>query len=160
MTNSVNGRSSGFLRKPIQVSTLINASPDRVWAVIADLEAQPRWMTDALEVRVETGKPYGVGTTARVPTRIAHVTVEDRIEVTAWEPPHQLGIRHVGRLFSGDADIRIEAAGAGSRLTWREYLQPPLGLLGRAGFWFGRPVLRRQFGDDLKRLKTLVESAA
>ncbi|MEX2235929.1 MAG: SRPBCC family protein [Dehalococcoidia bacterium] len=147
-----------FLREPLRVSAAIAAPIESVWEVLADLPAQPKWMTDALEVRVTSGQPYGLGTRAVVPTRIAGITVTDEIEVTRWEPPHHLGIRHVGRLFSGDALISVEPAGAGSLVTWEEDLQPPLGMLGRAGFWFGRPVLRRQFAGDLARLKNLVES--
>ena len=147
-----------FLAKPVVVSIAINARPDRVWAVVADLEQQPLWMTDALEVRVTTGKPHGPGTRAIVPTRIVGITLEDAIEVTAWEPPNLLAVRHTGKFFSGDARISIEPAGAGSQVVWEEDLRPPLGIAGRVALWFGRPILRRQFTADLARLKALAEA--
>jgi uncharacterized membrane protein len=158
VTESAQPEGGGFLGQPIVTSVLIRAPIEDVWALVADLPAQPKWMTDALEVRVEGDSPYGVGTRAVVPTRIAGITVEDTIEVTRWEPPTLLGVGHVGKLFSGEAFISLEPAGAGTRLAWQEVLRPPLGPVGGLGFWFGRPLVRRQFTRDLERLKALVES--
>ncbi|MPZ23177.1 MAG: hypothetical protein GEU28_06455 [Dehalococcoidia bacterium] len=151
-------RLAGVLYRPIGLTVMIKARPEDVWAVVADLPSQPRWMTDALVVSVEAEGPYGVGTRARVPTRIAGITVNDVIEITHWDPPRLLGIRHSG-LFSGQGSISIEPAGAGSRLELNEDLRPPLGVLGMAAFRIGRPLIRRQFAANLGRLKRLVEGA-
>ena len=136
---------------------LVAAPIDDVWAVVADLPGQPRWMHDLKRVRILTPGPVGVGTRAEGRVRIFGIAVDDPIEVTAWGPPVRFGLRHAGR-FEGSGEIRLAALGdAHTRVDWEETLVAPV-LPGLAGM-LARPVFGRIFAADLRRLRHLVETA-
>lgn len=140
---------------PLRTSIAIAAPPERVWALLADIERQPRWMTDLRAVRLETPGPVGVGTRAVGTVRIAGLSVDDPIEVTAFEPPTRFAVEHRGR-FRGYGTFTIEPLGDGtSQVVWEEVLHAPLF---QRAWWLGaRPVLGRVFAADLARLRALVE---
>lgn len=148
-----------IMAKPIVVTESIARSVQEVWEVVADLESQPRWMTDALEVRVTTGRPYGVGTKAIVPTKIAGFRVEDRMTITEWEEGRRIAVRHKGAV-TGVADITLEPQGESLTLVrWTEELDLPWGRFGEFLMLIFRPILRRQFSADLRRLREVVQQS-
>lgn len=148
-----------IMAKPIVVTESIARSVQEVWEVVADLESQPRWMTDALEVRVTTGRPYGVGTKAIVPTKIAGFRVEDRMTITEWEEGRRIAVRHKGAV-TGVADITLEPQGESLALVrWTEELDLPWGRFGEFLMLIFRPILRRQFSADLRRLREVVQQS-
>jgi uncharacterized protein YndB with AHSA1/START domain len=145
-------------RGPAAIESLvvIDAPIERVWAEIADVEGQPRWMHDLKSVRIETPGPVGAGTRANGVVRIFGISVTDPITITAFEPPRRFAIRHEG-LFTGHGVIDLEAGADGTTtiVRWHETLIPPL--LPHLGSLLGQPVLREIFQADLNRLRDLVE---
>lgn len=150
----------------LEVSRRIAAPPDAVWDVLTDWERQATWMIDARSVELLTPQRTGVGVALRCPTRILGITVEDRLRVTGWDPPHRLEVEHLGRIITGRAAFELEAdavdgEGAGTRLRWWEEVDPPLGALGR---WATRrivlPYTARLFARSLDRLAAIVERPA
>lgn len=145
----------------VETELTVAASPERVWAVLADVAAQPLWMRDLVQVEIEGGADVDVGTRAVGTVRILGVTQRDPIEVIAFAAPTHFGIRHLGR-FSGRGDIwlRPRRSGSATRIRWREDLRSPLfglGLPGRLAdrcFW---PIFAAVFRADLRRLRDLVE---
>jgi len=147
---------AGAIAAPIESFVVIEAPISDVWSELANIEGQPRWMTDLKAVRLLTPPPVGLGTRAEGTVRILGVPVRDPVTVTAFEPPTRFAIRHEGR-FSGEGTIDLEA-GADGRSTivrWRERLVPPL--LPNLGALLQRPVLREVFQADLHRLRRLFE---
>src|SRR4051794_5804350 len=118
----------------IRVAETIGASPERVWAEICDIGSQTRWMEDAVAIRFTSAAHSGVGATFDCDTRIGPFRLTDRMEVTAWDPPRAMGIRHVG-LVTGSGLFRLEAArgGRGTLFTWEEDLRFPVWMGGAAG---------------------------
>lgn len=146
---------------------LIAASPESVWAVLADLSGQPSWMRDLKEVRLAAPDPIGVGTRAIGLVRIFGLSAEDPIEIDAFEPGVHFGLAHQGA-FVGRGDFWLSARGPDLTLVrWREALAPDFAALwipsGLARLWpvvdplFGL-VLRAVFRADMRRLKQLVEA--
>src|SRR5574337_236594 len=140
----------------------VAAPPAVVWAQVADIEGQPRWMRDLKKVRITSSGPIGVGTRALGRIRMFGLPAEDPIEIDAWDPGRHLGLRHVGR-FSGRGDIWLSSDGAGRTLVrWREAIAPDVdglglprsfGLVWRLmdpGF---AVILALVFRADLRRLK-------
>jgi hypothetical protein len=122
------------------------APPERVWAVLAEWRRYPQWMPDVAWVR-----PLGPGREANlvllVRTRVFGVPVaNDVMRVTAWEPPHRLGILHEG-VVRGPAEWRLEALDGDrfTRLTWAEdvTMWPPV--MGEAALRIYWPWQRRMF---------------
>jgi uncharacterized protein YndB with AHSA1/START domain len=142
--------------EPIRSFAVIEAPADRVWAVVADVEAQPRWMTDMKAVRLLTPGPVGVGTRAEADVRIAGIGVTDPVTITEFDPPRRFAIRHEGA-FKGTGVIELTpgADGRSTIVTWDETLVAPL--LPELGGLVGRPLLGSVFQADLHRLRELIE---
>ncbi len=143
--------------EPIRSFVVIDAPPERVWADLADIEGQPRWMREMKEVRILSDGPVGVGTKGEADVRIFGVGVTDPVTVTEFEPPRRFAIRHEG-LFGGGGVIELEpgADGTTTIVRWAETLVPPL--LPHLGALLQRPILGRIFQDDLGRFRELLET--
>jgi uncharacterized membrane protein len=142
---------------PIRSMVVIDAPVERVWAELADVEGQPRWMLEMKRVRVLTPGPIRVGTRAEAEVRILGITVADPVEIVEFRPPHRFAIRHEG-LFSGGGVIELTpgADGRSTIVTWDETLVPPF--LPHLGAAVQEPVLASIFQADLHRFRELLET--
>ena len=152
-------RRGGDAPESVRSVIVIDAQIERVWAVLADVEGQPRWMHEMKTVRVLTPGPIGVGTSAEAEIRILGISVLDPIVITTFEPPRRFAIRHVGR-FTGDGTIALEPGADGSTtiVTWVETLVAPY-FPHLGGVVLG-PILGRIFQADLGHLRDLIETPA
>lgn len=150
------GRDSRSRPEPVHSLAVIDAPIDRVWSVIADIAAQPRWMADMKSVRMETPEPVGVGSRGEATIQMLGVAVRDPIVVTAFEPPHRFVVRHEGG-FSGEGVITLEACADGTTtiVRWSESIVPPV--LPWVGAELLRPLFAAVFQADLHRLAALLE---
>lgn len=143
---------------PIRSTVMIDAPIERVWKVLTDVEAQPRWMDDMKAVRVLTPPPIGVGTRAEGDIRIFGIGVLDPITITAFEPPHRFAVRHEGQ-FSGEGLVELESVDGGTTIArWEETIVPPY--LPHLGGVVLTPILRIVFQRDLANLRELIELGA
>ena len=142
---------------PIESMIVVDAPIERVWAEVAAIEGQPRWMHDMKSVRVLTPGWVGVGTEAVAEVRIFGITVNDPVRITEFEPPHRFAINHLGS-FQGSGLITLESGADGTTtiVRWEERLIPPL--LPHLGALVISPTLGSIFQADLVRLKELVEA--
>jgi len=150
-------QSKGEMPEPIESMVVIDAPIERVWAMVADIDRQPEWMTEMKAVRVVTPGPIGVGTECEAQVRILGITVTDPVTITAFEPPMHYAISHDGT-FKGTGTITLES---GADLTttivrWQEQLSPPV--LPHLGALAMTPALGAIFQADLARFKELVET--
>jgi Polyketide cyclase / dehydrase and lipid transport len=144
----------------VKVSTIIAAPPEVVWEELRHIERHVDWMADAEAIRFTSVRRQGVGTTFDCDTRIGPIRLVDRMEITAWEPEHTMGVRHVG-LVTGTGAFALRAAGPGATtMTWTEELRFPWWLGGPMGAWVARPVLARIWRGNLRRLRERVVSRA
>ena len=125
-----------------------------VFGFLSDLENIPRWNYAIIETRKVSEGPVGVGTTFRqvrsVPSRS-----EERLEITAYDPPRQLEIRGQLGPFASRLVYALEAIPAGTRVTNTVELElrGPGRLLGRVAV----PRVREAVAANLGRLKELLE---
>ena len=142
----------------IRVDTTIDAPPDVVWGAIDDVRTHPRWMEDAVAVRVTSSSSAGVGTTFDCDTKVGPFRLTDKMAITRWEEAVAMGVRHVG-LVEGEGEFVLTPLdGDRTRFTWTEELHFPLWMAGPLGAAAGAPVLRRIWRKNLTNLKALVES--
>jgi uncharacterized protein YndB with AHSA1/START domain len=144
----------------IEVSTHVEAPPERVWELLADWEGQPRWMVDARSVTVLSPARASAGTVVRCMTAIAGgLVVTDDAVVTDWDPPRVLAIRHLGRLIRGVGAFELEPTAHGTHVTWWEEIDPPFAAAGELVTSLAlAPGIRRVFRRSLAGLKRLAES--
>jgi hypothetical protein len=143
----------------IEASTVIEAPVERVWRVLIDWEAQPRWMVDARSVTVLTSHREGLDVMLRCRTAIAGgLTITDDMVTTDWVEHTRVGVRHLGPLIRGFGAFDLESTSDATCLVWWEELDPPLGRVGElvAGAIIV-PLVTRVFRSSLARLKALCE---
>jgi Polyketide cyclase / dehydrase and lipid transport len=143
-------------RRHLVRSVLVDAPPERVFAALVDWETQGQWM---LGTRVESqGSAAGAGGRLSAFTGVGRVGFLDTMEITEWEPPRLVRVRHTGEVVRGDGVFEVLALPDGrSRFVWREELDLPLGALGRLGYAVVRPVFAAGVDRSLRRFAALVE---
>ena len=121
---------------PVQVSVArdIAATPDEVWAIVAQHEAWPDWFPSVEAVDV-VGMAEGVGGERRVTVKGLGVLDE---EFNAWEPGHRFGFTVVSMsrpsLASLNELITIEPSTVGSLVTYQQGFHPK---------WWISPIIKR-----------------
>lgn len=132
------------------VSVDIPLPRQQVWNAISDLAGHAQWMSDVESIEFEGEPRHGVGTVMLVATRIGPFALLDRIEVTAWEPPARIGVRHDG-LVKGEGEFRLDPIAGATRFSWNESLEFPPILGGPLAAWVAGPILASIWRRNLRR---------
>jgi len=141
----------------MDIRIAIAAPVPAVWSRLGDLAAHSDWMSDAESVEFTTRHREGVGTRVRVRTKIGPLRLVDEMTVTDWVENSLIGADHVGSV-RGSGRFEIGGDGEATTLLWSENLEFPWWMGGRAGYLLARPILRRIWEGNLRRLKQLVET--
>jgi hypothetical protein len=116
-------------------------------------------MLDADTITFRSEQHEGVGAEFDCLTRVGPLHTTDRFVVTRWEPGVAMGIEHRGAVTGvGEFRLRPLAAGESTEFCWEETLTFPWWMGSVAGEQFGRPVLKRIWEGNLRRLKQRVET--
>ncbi|MGZ4596600.1 MAG: SRPBCC family protein [Actinomycetes bacterium] len=132
----------------------VAAPREKVWAALVDWNLHERWM---LFTRATGGA--AVSEPIEAFTGIGRLGFLDTMTITVWEPPQRAVVRHTGRVVRGSGSFEVvETAPGCSRVVWSEWVDLPLGLLGRLGWPLFRPFLKAGVGFSLRRLANYVET--
>jgi uncharacterized protein YndB with AHSA1/START domain len=142
----------------IEVSVMIRAPLEAVWAAAADLESHVDWMADAESITFITARRRGLGTRMEVATRVGPLRTKDVMEVTEWIDRRRIGVRHTGLVTGEGAFALQEIDPLTTEFTWRERLGFPWYLGGSLTAWLAIPVLRAIWKRNLTRLRRQLES--
>jgi uncharacterized protein YndB with AHSA1/START domain len=100
---------------PIVSSFEIDRPPDEVYAYVTDPSRFPEWQDDVVRVRVDDGRPPGVGGRFTTTRRIGRVEQHTIQEITERTPPRSWSCRGVDGSFRPGAAITVEPLGGGTR---------------------------------------------
>jgi uncharacterized protein YndB with AHSA1/START domain len=147
------GVSKERLMATFENTVLIRRPIEEVFGFLSDFENIPRWNYAIVETHKASEGPVGVGMiyhqVRSVPSRS-----EERLEVTAYNPPRQLEIR--GQLGPFPSRLSyVAAVPQGTRVTNAVELE-----LGGPGRLLGRvavPRVRDAVAANLQKLKELLE---
>lgn len=144
----------------ITVSADYAVSPEQLWAVLEPVERHVDWMADAQAIHFETDQTRGEGTRFVCDTKIGPIKLRDRMEITEWEPPRRMGVRHDGVVTgTGAFELAPLDLDRRTRFTWTEDLRFPWYLGGRVGELLGgRWLLILIWNRNLRKLAKIVES--
>jgi len=130
----------------VERQVVLPTTPEEAWAVLMDWEREADWMLDADRVVVVSSRREGVGVRLKVKTRILGIaTFDESMEVTGWDPPRRLEIRHDSVVF-GLGVWLLEQVEGGTRFTWSEDVRLRVPFLGELAAWCYRPVMRMLMG--------------
>ncbi|HEX2039438.1 MAG TPA: SRPBCC family protein [Acidimicrobiales bacterium] len=134
----------------VRVGIVIDAPPAAVWSAVRDVRSHVAWMSDAESITVTSP------TTFDCVTRVGPFRLVDRMEIVEWDEGRAMGIRHVG-LVRGEGRFALRRTWRGrTRFTWEEWLRLPWWMGGPLGALVAKPVLRRIWRANLRRLAVLV----
>ncbi len=126
----------------------------------AHRDATPSGCSTPRASRSAASSHDGVGAEFDCLTRVGPLHTTDHFVVTKWEPGAVMGIEHRGAVTGvGEFRLRPLAGGDSTDFCWEETLTFPWWLGSVAGEQFGRPVLKRIWEGNLRRLKARVEDA-
>ena len=132
----------------------INAPPERVWAVMTDVEKWPEWTESMKSVkRLEEG-PFGLGSTARLRIRRAPTGV---FKVTQFTEGRSFTWENKSFGILGVASHVIEPDGAGSKVTLSVTFSGPMATLFK---WMIVPPSRENVRMEAEGLKRRSEESA
>ena len=135
---------------------VLPTTPEEAWAVLVDWERQADWMLDADRVDVVSAHREGVGVRLAVKTRLFGVPAfTEPMEVTAWEPPRRLQIRH-GSVVSGTGVWALDAVDGGTRFRWSEDIALDVPVVGELAALAYRPVMRILMARAQRSLRAYV----
>lgn len=141
----------------ISVSISIARPPTEVWAYLESIGRHVEWMGDAEAIRFVTEQQTGIGTIFECDTKVGPFRLVDVMEITAWAPPREMGVRHRG-LVEGEGHFTVEPNQDGfTQFGWTETLKFPWWMGGPVGGLVANPILRAIWRSNLKRLKLIVE---
>ena len=143
----------------VRLETVVDAAPDRLWALLVDWERQGEWIPFTRVWQVD-GPRLGVGTRIAARTGIGPLAFVDTMTVTTVDAPHRYEVVHTGRVVKGVGAFVVEPHGSGSRFCWWERAEVPGGPLARPIWWVAGPMTRIAFGWALRRLRRLAEAEA
>jgi Polyketide cyclase / dehydrase and lipid transport len=103
-------------------------SPAAAWARVVDWSQHGRFVP-LTTIAVITPPPNGLHTVFNARTRIGRFGFDDPMEVVEWAPPGPGGrgrcrLEKRGSVMTGWAELEVEPAGSGARVTWREEATP------------------------------------
>jgi hypothetical protein len=145
----------------LHLSLHVNATPEQIWSILADLEGQKRWMVDVRKLDITSDVKSGVGTKMDVISELFGLpVVKDEMVVDYWQPPHLYSVIHTGQ-FTGTGYFELKPEAQGAEFIWVEEFRPPLGPLGELAFnLLVGPHLRTVFMRSMENVKRLAEESA
>jgi hypothetical protein len=109
-------------------------------------------MRDAKWIVFVGDQTRGVGTRMRVRTVVGPLRLIDEMEVVGWDEGSFIEVEHRG-VVKGTGRLSVDQSGA---ITWEETLRFPWWLGGALGAGMARPILRRLWAGNLRRLEETV----
>lgn len=142
----------------IHAVTDIAASPQAVFAVLADSAIMPKWQADLVSFDAVDDSPWGVGKKFRQVRKAGLGNVTSTAELTQYEPGNILAIK------SDDSDVKALGAWklAPSKDGTRFELDIAIDAAGIKGFAFKliEKMANKQAAKDLVEFKSIVEQSA
>jgi uncharacterized protein YndB with AHSA1/START domain len=127
----------------------IEASPDKIAAVMFDPRHDPRWIGGAISSDPPWGDPNAIGARTKRTGGFMGKKFAWATQVVEFEPNRLLRMNFIGGpMNGGDVTYRIEPEGGGSKVSIRN-----TGPSRAITAWF----IKRAVAKDLDRLATIVE---
>jgi uncharacterized protein YndB with AHSA1/START domain len=103
----------------LDFTRIVPATPERVFAVLEDLDSWPRWFVDFRKAVKTSAGPLGIGATRRV--KVGPLSLEERF--VAWEPARRFSFTmldvNLPLLASMLEDWQLTPVEGGTRVDYR-----------------------------------------
>ena len=139
-----------------QKITFIEASTQQVWNFLTDFQTYPQWVTDVVEVAVES-PDLGRGTRLNIVRQYGNRRVDGVEEITEWEPCKRLRLQTPAGSFLADAVYQLEQVQGGTQV---QYAVQIVGHgFGKLLEWFVKRNFQKLVDSEFNRMKTMLETS-
>lgn len=142
-----------------RTSTLVDAPPDAVWAVLADGWLYPSWVVGTVKIRDVDGHWPEPGAKLHHAVGAWPLTLQDETEVVESQPGRLLRMQARGWPL-GEATVEVTLTAVGAGTTVELFEEPTSG----PGAWLNNRVVdllgKARLDEMLDRLRRLVEGHA
>jgi uncharacterized protein YndB with AHSA1/START domain len=130
----------------VERTASLPASPQEVFAYLADLDRLAEWQAGVVDARRTSDGPVAVGATATVTRELMGDRIVAPLTITAYDPPHRLGIgTEVGGVrVEGTLALAASDGGAATELAFAMEIRA-------SGFSrFMEPMIAGAAGGDIE----------
>ncbi|MFQ6080277.1 MAG: SRPBCC family protein [Candidatus Bathyarchaeia archaeon] len=142
----------------IEKSIVINAPPEKVFALSADVERMPEWMDTVKEVKVTSKERTGVGATSHWVVEAGGTRAEFDSETTEWVENEKIAWRTTSGNITMFGSGTLKPVERGTEYTWVMDYELPYSILGKI---IDKLKVSKDFEKDMARalqnLKNLLE---
>lgn len=132
----------------------IPATPDQVFAVLADVDRGGEWMPAIQKVERLDDRAFGVGSSWKETRRAGKRTMESTIRVVACDRGSRLALRVESPAMEGDMEFTLTPTGPGAEVRYRAEMKGR-GLMRLMSGTINR-MMAQEDADLLERLKAQV----
>ena len=134
-------------------------APVEAWRFLTDWERQADWMVDVGRVEVVSANREGAGVRLRCPSKVFGIPAfAETMEVTAWDPPRGLTIRH-GAPVEGEGTWWLAQDPGGTRFRWREDIRLTIPVIGDLAARCYRPFMGWLMGRSMSAARRALIAA-
>lgn len=145
------------MKADLSLTQRVKASQEKVFAEIVNWPSQSAWMLGT-KVWVTKNDGVGVGGEFAAFTGIGKLGFIDPMQITKWNPPHEVSVVHLGKFVRGTGEMKVEKISEDeSDFIWSESLELPLGIIGFVGYKIIEPFFKIAIQKSLKKFALIVE---
>ena len=141
-----------------ETSIIINRPIEEVFAVVSNLENNPKWSSTFLEVKKTSEGPIGVGTTWQAAQKALGQRLESEVEVTEYEPNRKCAQKSKSGPIPAKIWQTYEPVEGGTQVTVA--LEAEVGGFFKLAEPLVKTMVKRNIETDFANLKDLMESHA
>jgi uncharacterized protein YndB with AHSA1/START domain len=104
--------------RSVEASQTISASPDTVFAFVADLANLPRWQSGIVSAEQTSPDPVGVGSTAHVVRELLGQRLAVDLTVTDYQPGRRLALASAASGIGVKAALELEPVDTGTLIRF------------------------------------------
>jgi len=124
----------------------IGASPEVVFAYLANLDHLAEWQAGIVSAELTSGGEVGIGSTARVVRELMGQRLEAPLRITAYGPPHRLSIASEVSGVQASADFELAPLDDG----WATDLRFAMEIRAGGMMRFMEPMIAGAAGGDIE----------
>ena len=144
----------------IQKAIEINAPPEKIWPFFVEPEKVLQWYSTFKRFEYASDQLSGVGTPIYIEEQAVGPLMKMHFEATEWEQNKKLALQMVSGsgVKSYNQAWLLEDIPFGSRFTFMEEIELPMGIIGKLIGLFAQKMSEATVNKIQLKLKTLVEA--
>lgn len=103
----------------VEQSIVINAPPEKVFAVLADPGQAQQWMPEIKKIEQVSPGPFGTGTNWKETREVGGRLMESTIRVTDFQPPSSLKLDVLSKGITGHLEFALGPQGPATSVRYQ-----------------------------------------